>query len=132
VHCPACGHELSAWTPPDPTRTERSARWVADHVTSWWFPVAVAVLLVVWVVGNVVWEPFQPYPVIVFAVTSAVLATLAALQGPLILTAQRRAATRDRQRDDETLRVAMHNERDLHRLEQRLEEILRQLEREER
>lgn len=127
TECPKCGEEIPGWEPPRESRTERSAMWVADHVTAWEFPAAITVLLAGWIITNLVWEPFDPYPIIVFAVISAVLATLAALQAPLILTAQRRASMRDRRRDEETLRVASHNEADLHRLEAKVDELLRQL-----
>ncbi len=125
--CPHCGHALSAWVPPEPDRSERVAMWVASHVASWLFPATVGVLLTAWVVLNVAWSPFDPYPVIIFAVTSAVLATVAALQGPLILTAQRRSAHRDRLRDEETLRVAARTESDIHRVEHKLDEVIASL-----
>ena len=72
---------------------------------------------------NVVARPLQPYPVVVLAWISAVLATVAALQGPLILLAQRRSALRDRQRDEEAFRVAINTEGDLHRLESKVESL---------
>ena len=98
--------------------------WVASHVASAAFPIGVAVGSSLWIIVNVVWRPFEPYPVIVAAVTSAVLATVAALQGPLILTAQRRAAARDRLRDEETLRVTARTEADLHRVEKKLDRLI--------
>ncbi len=126
--CPHCGHALSMWEPPEPDRTERVALWVASHVASWAFPALVFGCLTVWVGINVIWQPFEPYPVIIFAVTSAVLATVAALQGPLILTAQRRSAQRDRLRDEETLRVSSHTEADIHRLELQVQRLIDLLE----
>ena len=55
---------------------------VARAVASWQFACAVLGFIAVWVGWNVAARPFEPYPVIVFAVISAVLATVAALQGP--------------------------------------------------
>jgi uncharacterized membrane protein len=55
---------------------------------------------------------------------SATLATVAALQGPLILLSQHRAAARDRRRDDEALRVAINAEGDVHRIERKLDQAL--------
>ena len=124
LHCPVCGHELSMFEPAEPARGETAAMHIADAVASWWFPAGVFVSIAVWVVWNVTAQPFEPYPTIMFAVISAVLATVAALQGPLILLSQRRSATRDRQRDEETLRVAMHSEIDVHRLEEKLDRLL--------
>jgi len=124
LRCPACGHELSMFEAAAPDRGEAVAMHIADAVASWWFPAGVFVSIAVWVVWNVTAQPFEPYPTIMFAVISAVLATVAALQGPLILLSQRRSATRDRQRDEETLRVAMHSEIDVHRLEEKLDRLL--------
>jgi uncharacterized membrane protein len=121
--CPACGHMLSAFEEPPPTPAERAAAAVADRVATWWFACAVIAFLVVWISINVAWRPFEPYPVVVLAVVSAVLAAVAALQGPLILVTQRRAAERDRARDREALRVAMNAEADIHRVETKLGEM---------
>ena len=124
LRCPDCGHELSMWSPAEPGRGEVIAMHVADRIASWWFPTALLVLIGGWCAWNVAGEPFEPYPVIIFAVISAVLATLAAMQGPLILLAQRRASERDRMRDEEALRVSVNAEADLHRLEQKLDAVV--------
>jgi uncharacterized membrane protein len=124
VRCPTCGHQLSMWQPPEPARGERSAMRIAERVASWWFVVTVLALIAAWVVWNATARPFQPYPVIIFAVISAVLATVGSLQGPLILLAQRRAADRDRGRDEETLHIAMNAEADLHRVEAKVDTLL--------
>jgi uncharacterized membrane protein len=97
---------------------------IADRVASWPFAIAVLALIGAWVTWNVAAEPFEPYPVIIFAVISAVLATVAALQGPLVLLTQRRSASRDRARDTEILRVAANTEADLHRLESKLDALI--------
>lgn len=115
---------LSAFEEPEATPAERAAAAVADRVATWWFACTVITFLVVWIVINMVWRPFEPYPVVVLAVISAVLASIAALQGPLILVTQRRAAERDRARDREALRVAMNAEADIHRLETKLDRML--------
>jgi uncharacterized membrane protein len=61
-----------------------------------------------------------------------VLASLAALQGPLILLTQRRAAERDRQRDREVLMVAANSEADLHRIDDKLDGLAAELTAEQR
>ena len=127
ICCPHCGHHLTAWEPPEPSEAERRAMWVADHVATWWFPAIALLAISTWVLVNVVGRPFEPYPVITFAVISAGLASIAALQGPLILTAQSRAAQRDRLRDMETLRVAVHNEAGLDRIEAKLDGVIADL-----
>lgn len=125
--CPSCGHVLSAYDEPEMSRGERLAAAVAEHVATWWFAGAVVSVLALWVTVNVVWRPFEPYPVVVLAVISAVLASVAALQGPLILVSQRRSAERDRMRDREALRVAVRSEGELHRLEAKLDALAERL-----
>jgi uncharacterized membrane protein len=108
----------------EPRRSEHYAMRVADVVASWWFVVILVVLIVAWVLLNVLARPFDPYPTVMLAGISAALATIAALQGPLILLSQRRAAERDRQRDEEALRVAVNAESDVHRVESKLDAVL--------
>lgn len=112
------------WHPPEAPRSERYAMRIADTVASWWFAGSILCLLAAWVAWNVAAKPFTPYPVIIFAVISAVLATVASLQGPLILLSQRRSAARDRERDEEALRVAVNAETDLHRLEEKVDALV--------
>jgi len=126
--CPHCGNPLTMSEPPQGGRTERAALWTASHVASAAFPATVFTTVVLWVVVNVIWRPFEPYPVIVYAVTSAVLATAATLQGPLILIAQRRSAERDRMRDEEAYHVTIHTENDIHRIEAKLDALREQVE----
>ena len=102
---------------------------VASGVASWWFAAAVVLLVAAWVVLNVVARPFTPYPTVMLAGISATLATVAALQGPLILLSQRRSAERDRLRDEEALRVAVNAEGDVHRVDNKLDQILAALSR---
>ncbi len=123
LECPSCGHQLSMYRAPEPGSGEQMAAQVAARVATWWFPTAILVAVALWVVVNVAARPFQPYPVVVLAWISAVLATVAALQGPLILLAQRRAAMSDRQRDEEAFRIAMNTETDLHRVADNLDSL---------
>jgi uncharacterized membrane protein len=107
-----------------PSRAEHYAMRVANAVASWWFAGTLVLLVAIWVVINVVARPFTPYPTVMLAGISATLATVAALQGPLILLSQRRAAQRDRSRDEEALRVAVNAESDVHRVENKLDQVL--------
>ena len=121
--CPACGHTLSSYEEAEASRSERLATAVADRVASWWFSAFVIAFLTCWITINMIWRPFEPYPVVVLAVISAVLACVTALQGPLILMTQRRAAERDRMRDREALNVATNAEADIHRVNAKLDEL---------
>ena len=82
-----------------------------------------------WGAWNLTARPFEPYPVIIFAVVSGVLSTLAAAQGPLVLMAQRRAAMNDRARDEENFRVVTHSEADLHLLTTKVDELAERIDR---
>lgn len=112
---------------PEPELGERLAGWVATTVASWWFPVAMFVGIATWLVINVAARPFEPYPMIMIAGLAAVLSTIAACQGPLILLTQRRAAMRDRARDRETYIVAANTEADLHDVKERLDQLVGRL-----
>ena len=116
LECPSCGHHLSMYQAPEASSGERTAIRVASWVATWWFPTALLGVVALWAIVNLSARPFEPYPVVVLAWISAVLATVAALQGPLILMAQRRAAMSDRQRDEEAFRIAMNTEADMHRV----------------
>lgn len=122
--CPACGHVLSSYQEAEASRGEWWATVIANRVATWWFSAVVIVFLTIWIAVNMYWRPFEPYPVVVLAVISAVLACVTALQGPLILMTQRRAAERDRMRDREALRVASNAEADIHALRAQLDDQL--------
>ena len=123
LQCPACGHELSTYQPPPAARGERAAAAITEAVASWAFPVTILVIVTTWGLVNLIAQPFDPYPVVVLAWISAVLATVAACQGPLILLSQRRAAMHDRARDEEAFRVATHAEADIHELSQSIADL---------
>jgi uncharacterized membrane protein len=69
---------------------------------------------------NLVVEPLQPHPSTMLYDLGVALTAVTALNGPLILLAQRRNAARDRARDREALRVATRTEGDLHAILERL------------
>ena len=127
--CPACGHQLSTFVPPEPSAGEEAAARVAQFVAGWAFPVVVLAGVMTWAIINLVAQPIEPYPVVVLGWISAVLATIAACQGPLILLAQRRAAMNDRARDEEEFRVALRAEKDLHEVRESLAELHMKLDR---
>ena len=111
-----------------PDHLEQRANRIIDIVASWWFPASLIVGIVSWLAVNIAFRPFEPYPMIMLAGLAAVLSTIAALQGPLILLTQRRSARRDRERDRETYMVAAHSEADLHDLATRIADLTDALE----
>ena len=108
---------------PAPDRAEALAARVATTVRSWRFVGALLLSIIVWAGGERRLAALRAVPVDDDHRTRAGLATVAALQGPLILLAQGRAARRDRARDREAFRVAIRTDPDLHRLQRRLDEI---------
>ena len=74
---------------------DRLADGVARTGGSWGFIAGFLVFLVIWTLGNL-WLPtraFDPFP---FIFLNLVLSMLAAIQAPVILMSQNRAAARDR------------------------------------
>ena len=80
------------------TPSERLADRVAAVGGSWAFIIGFGVALALWMVWNVLTKgfglSFDPYP---FIFLNLVLSTLAAVQAPIIMMSQNRAAARDRQ-----------------------------------
>lgn len=91
---------------------------------SWPFFIAIFGFLAIWIGINLIWKPFNPYPVVVFAVTSAVLASMAALQGPIIIMSQRQQRTRDRRRAKADYRVNLKAELEIQYLDEKVDTLL--------
>ena len=106
-------------------RSEPLVLRLASTFGSWPFLGAVVTFLVVWTVVNLAGRPFDPYPVIVFAVTSAVLATIAALQGPIIIMSQRQQRERDRRRARADYRINLKAELEIQYLDEKVDQLLR-------
>ncbi|MDJ0753227.1 MAG: DUF1003 domain-containing protein [Ardenticatenaceae bacterium] len=68
---------------------------VVQLVGSWYFPLLILLFIAIWSAVNFIFRPFEPYPTIYLAVISAVLGSLAALYGPIILMSQRAQKNRD-------------------------------------
>lgn len=77
------------------TLGQRAADALTTHAGSWWFIGIFAFYLLVWLCANLylLSRPFDPYPFILLNLT---LSCLAAIQAPVILMSQNRAAERDR------------------------------------
>ena len=92
-------------------------------IASWYFPIAILVGLLIWVLVNVLARPFEPYPIIILVVISAILASLAAIQGPIILMSQRRLGKQDRLRAAEDYRVNLKAELEILYLNQKIDRL---------
>ncbi|MCB0181342.1 MAG: DUF1003 domain-containing protein [Anaerolineae bacterium] len=113
---------------------DQSRTWgarLADQVTvtvgSWYFPTAILMFLAFWISFNVLLQPYEPYPVIILAVISAVLGSLAALQGPIILMSQRHQARLDRLRAENDYRLNLKAELEIRYLSEEMTHFLKRI-----
>lgn len=97
---------------------------VNAFVASWKFPCLILVLLLVWIVLNLVFRLFNPYPVIIFTVISAMLATVAALQAPIILMSQQRQKQREGLKSENDYRVNLKAELEIRSLSDKIDHLL--------
>lgn len=104
--------------------SEKMGLQVALLVGSWYFALAILLFLVIWLAINYVSQPFEPFPMIIFGVISAVLATLAALYGPFILMSQRSMQERDRIRAESDYQINLKAELEIQYLSEAVEKIL--------
>lgn len=98
----------------------------ADKLTlfagSWWFIFGFGLFLAVWIFINVLaWSNrWDPYP---FILLNLILSCLAAIQAPIILMSQNRAAERDRAQAKYDYQVNRKAEREIQDIQKDLNEI---------
>lgn len=104
------------------TLGERFADRVAAFGGSWTFIALFFVMLLSWMALNVVTliSAWDPYP---FILLNLVLSCLAAVQAPVILMSQNRAAAKDRERAAHDYEVNLKAEIEIMQLHDRLEEL---------
>ena len=107
----------------DRTAGQRAADALATFGGSWAFIVAFAAFLGAWVVINTdVLQPRQqawdPYP---YVFLNLILSMLAAIQAPIIMMSQNRAAERDRRQAQADYEVNLKAELEIRRLHDRLD-----------
>lgn len=89
---------------------------------SWTFIIIFFVFLGIWMTANIVFliRPWDPYP---FILLNLVLSCLAAVQAPIILMSQNRAAERDRHRAELDYVVNRKSEREVANMQRDLDDI---------
>ena len=106
------------------TLGQKSADWIAKWAGSWYFIIGFFIFLALWMSANVTWIIFgrtwDPYP---FILLNLVLSCLAAIQAPVILMSQNRAAERDRQRAEYDYAVNRKSERKIEAVQKQLNRI---------
>ena len=101
---------------------------VAKFGGSWTFILLFSFSIVVWIIINT-WfllsgKSFDPYP---FILLNLVLSCLAALQAPIIMMSQNRQADKDRLMEKNDYEVNLQAERDIRKIQDHLERILKEL-----
>ena len=108
----------------DRTRGQRLADRVAAVGGSWAFIIGFGVVLTVWMGWNVVgrlWNiAFDPYP---FIFLNLMLSMLAAIQAPVIMMSQNRAAQRDRENAEHDYVVNLRAELEIMHLHDKLDAL---------
>lgn len=122
--CPNCGHQLSMFTEARSKRGDMAAARLANVAGSWAFLLILVLAILAWLVLNTILPLFDPHPSAMLDYLGTALATVAALQGPLILLTQRRESDRDRARDIETFHISQNVEADLHAISLAIDSML--------
>jgi uncharacterized membrane protein len=101
---------------------------IADHVASvggsWGFVIGFGVFLVIWVIINTVVllsRAFDPYP---FILLNLFLSMLAAIQAPIIMMSQNRAAARDRLQAENDFKVNLRAELEVRAIGEKMDQLL--------
>jgi uncharacterized membrane protein len=115
--------DLDADKPSMLSRAEHLAAEVAGTVGSWSFSSIILVFLLVWIGTNLFIQPVEPFPVLMLAVISAVLASVAAIQGPIILMSQRRQQNEDRERAKNDYLINLKAELEIQYLNEKIDHL---------
>lgn len=104
---------------------QRASDWVTKWVGSWTFIILLFVFMAIWMAANIYMFIYRwdPYP---FILLNFVLSCLAAVQAPIILMSEKRAAERDRVRAEHDYRINKKAELEVEDL-QRDMEIIKQM-----
>ncbi len=109
----------------DRTSAEQWADRIADIIGTWRFSALVLVLVMIWIAMNILTGQMMENVMLTLGVISATLGTLAAIQGPIILMSQRRAAKRDRLRAENDYRVNLKAQLEVHTLNEKIDHLVR-------
>ncbi|MBD3253168.1 DUF1003 domain-containing protein [Candidatus Pacearchaeota archaeon] len=109
------------------TLSQKTADNLAKWAGSWSFILSFLVFLCLWMILNTyIWlnyinnQPFDPYP---FILLNLILSCLAAIQAPVILMSQNRAAERDRLRAEYDYQVNRKAEREIRDIKKQVNRI---------
>lgn len=98
---------------------------IADCVTafggSWKFIFLFLAIMTIWIMANIFFLPYDPYP---FILLNLLLSTVAALQAPFIMMSQNRKEEKDRQRSINDYLVNLKAEIEVRNLHQKLDLLI--------
>lgn len=104
---------------------ERLSDKIASFGGSWRFIITFGAILVVWIFINVAilaTRAWDPYP---FILLNLILSCLAALQAPVIMMSQNRAAARDRLHAENDYKINLKAELEIRHLHEKIDHLLR-------
>jgi len=106
------------------TFSQKAADIVTKFAGSWLFIILLTIFLFIWMVVNTTWLIFgkvwDPYPFILLNLT---LSCLAAIQAPIILMSQNRAADRDRIKAEKDYLINRKAEKEINEIQKELRSI---------
>ncbi len=101
---------------------------LATHVTaviaSWWFPAGIVAAIAAWAIYNIAARPYEPFPLVSLAVVGSFLATLAALEVPFIIRAQRWQRQQAKIAAENDYRLNLKAELEIRYLDEKLDVVL--------
>jgi len=105
---------------------QKSSDFIAKWAGSWIFIILFFVFLGLWITTNIyAWtQQWDPYP---FILLNLALSCLAAIQAPIILMSQNRAAQRDRLKSEIDYRINKKAEKEIQEIQTQLNRIERKI-----
>jgi uncharacterized membrane protein len=104
---------------------ERLSDKIAEFGGSWRFIILFGGILIVWIIINgiiLLTRAWDPYP---FILLNLVLSCLAALQAPIIMMSQNRAASHDRLHAENDYKINLKAELEIRHLHEKIDHLLR-------
>jgi uncharacterized membrane protein len=104
---------------------ERLSDQIAEFGGSWRFIILFGAILIVWIIINGVilfTRAWDPYP---FILLNLILSCLAALQAPIIMMSQNRAAAHDRLHAENDYKINLKAELEIRHLHEKIDHLLR-------
>jgi len=106
------------------TLGEKLSDQLASFGGSWWFLIAFAVFLFIWMAINILLGEKAAFDVYPFILLNLILSTIAAIQAPIIMMSQRRVEEKDRLRSENDYKVNLKAELEIRHLHEKVDHLL--------